>query len=354
MVQRVPKLRKYYTLSVNTYLTVNGKKIMNNSIFVISLDFELAWGFHYGEKAKGSYRGNILGARTVIPRLLELFHKYDIHATWATVGALACRSKKELTQLINQDQLCSSNSPSLSKYIALNVGENEEDDPVHFAPSLIDLIKKYPNQYIASHTFSHIFLHDQISNIEDFNHDIAAVKKVFPETFINVFARNQFTDEALATLESHGFRAYRGVQENDSMSMLKIHQEGRNKSDFVRLLRLIDSYWPITGHYNYAFEEITGDKLLNIRASSFLRPYNPSLRYLESFKVKRINAGMQRAAQAGGIYHLYWHPHNIGINQTENLDQIEEILQSYQKLNNQYGMRSMSMEEVCEELWKTR
>lgn len=62
---------------------------MDKGIFLISLDFELAWGFHDSKKANGLYKNIILGARIIIPTLLELFEKYDIHVTWATVGSFS-------------------------------------------------------------------------------------------------------------------------------------------------------------------------------------------------------------------------------------------------------------------------
>lgn len=35
-----------------------------------------------------AYKANLLGARHIIPRLLELFAHYGVRATWATVGFL--------------------------------------------------------------------------------------------------------------------------------------------------------------------------------------------------------------------------------------------------------------------------
>ena len=52
---------------------------------IVSLDFELFWGL-LEEMNLEDYRQNVLGGRAAIPRLLELFQQYDIHATWATVG----------------------------------------------------------------------------------------------------------------------------------------------------------------------------------------------------------------------------------------------------------------------------
>ena len=46
--------------------------------FVLSLDFELHWGVRDHEPVNGPYRPNLLGARVAIPRLLELFTRYEI------------------------------------------------------------------------------------------------------------------------------------------------------------------------------------------------------------------------------------------------------------------------------------
>ncbi len=322
---------------------------MGKGIFIISLDFELAWGFHYGDKARGPYKENILGARSVIPELLDLFAGYGIHVTWAAVGALGCTSKRELLELIPEDVVYVNQDYSLHQYINSYVGDNEEEDPVHYAPSLINLIRMQPGQYLASHTFGHFSLLEETIDKGDFSKDTAALKTIFPETFTVVFARNQISPEGIAILKNHGFKGYRGVPQN--RRALQIYWEKQSRPTYIRVLRLIDTYLPITGHYDYPFTEVFAGQategLLNIRASSTLRPYNPSLRALEKLKLNRIKKGMKRAAAKGGIYHLYWHPHNFGINQQENLSLLEGILEYYLELKARYGMESRSMEEVC-------
>src|SRR5689334_12175500 len=54
---------------------------------VVSLDFELYWGLRHLKRVL-DYSSNMIGARTAVPSLLELFDEFDIHATWATVGFL--------------------------------------------------------------------------------------------------------------------------------------------------------------------------------------------------------------------------------------------------------------------------
>ena len=68
-------------------------------IFTISLDFELYWGIR-DKKTIEQYGDNILGVWHVVPKLLELFSQYQIHVTWATVGAMMSKNKEEFLQFL--------------------------------------------------------------------------------------------------------------------------------------------------------------------------------------------------------------------------------------------------------------
>ena len=70
--------------------------VISNGILVVSLDFELFWGVR-DKKAISDYGANILRVRTVVPRLLALFEKYEVHVTWATVGFLFFSTYNELS-----------------------------------------------------------------------------------------------------------------------------------------------------------------------------------------------------------------------------------------------------------------
>ena len=66
-----------------------------NGNFTISLDFELYWGMR-DVQTLDSYKEHIRNVHIVVPKLLELFKKYEIHATWAIVGFLYMSDKDEL------------------------------------------------------------------------------------------------------------------------------------------------------------------------------------------------------------------------------------------------------------------
>ena len=72
---------------------------VNRGGLVISLDFELNWGVHDVFK-HGQYNKNLYGVREALPKILELFEQYGIHATWATVGLLFAETKAEMAHYL--------------------------------------------------------------------------------------------------------------------------------------------------------------------------------------------------------------------------------------------------------------
>ena len=82
--------------------------------FILSLDFELNWGT-WSEVSLDRNRKRLEETRRVIPRLLELFTEYNVHATWATVGFLFCGSRDELMDrrpVAPEQRLALSSSPA--------------------------------------------------------------------------------------------------------------------------------------------------------------------------------------------------------------------------------------------------
>jgi len=317
--------------------------------FIISLDFELFWGVR-DKRTIETYGENIRGVRKVIPALLDLFDRYDIHATFATVGFLFARNREELFQYIPDvlpDYPLKKYSPYENSYMNA-VGESEKDDIYHFGSSLIHLIQQDPKQEIASHTFSHYYCLEGAS-LQSFEEDLKAAKGIALNYNIDlksiVFPRNQYSEAHIEICKHLGFIAFRG---NETAS---IYQPRKNEEQHKRIkaLRFADSYVNLTGHHSFAIEE-KEDEMVNIPASRFLRPYSSKLKAFNSIRLNRIKNSLSFAAKNNQAYHLWWHPHNFGIHLKENLSSLEEILKHYKKLNASFGMQSKSMKEMAEEV----
>jgi len=314
----------------------------NNSFFTISLDFELFWGVH-DSHTKDTYGENILGARLAIPKILELFKKYEIHATWATVGFLAFSNKRDLLSYI-PDILPKYKNPKLDSYRHLStIGANEKSDPYHYAYSLICQIQNTENMEIASHTFSHYYcLEDQYNSnafLSDLQASNAAFSRLDIETTSLVFPRNQYNSSAIADASKAGFTIFRGNEDN------YIYQPRTDNfnNKIVRGCRLIDSYLNLTGS-NSSNKKVYDNNIISIPSSRFLRPARSD--GFESLRLQRILKAMNHAAANNKGFHLWFHPHNFGKNIELNIAFLEKILINFEKLKGEFGMQSLTMKEA--------
>jgi peptidoglycan/xylan/chitin deacetylase (PgdA/CDA1 family) len=180
---------------------------------VISLDFELHWGV-LDSRPLEEYRENILGVRRGVPTLLELFRRYRIHATWATVGFLFCRTREELLAATPTTRPNYHDRRLCPYQTIAEIGDDERDDPFHYAPSLIAMIRRDPFQEIASHTFSHYYClepgQDRAVFEVDLRASIAVARREGIETRSLVFPRNQVNEAYLDSCARLGVAAYRG------------------------------------------------------------------------------------------------------------------------------------------------
>ena len=308
---------------------------------IVSLDFELFWGM-LDQCALEDYQDNVLGGRAAIPRLLALFQKYNIHATWAAVGFLFAENYQELKRYFPH-QLPSYAKQDLTPYHWFDrIGEDENTAPCFYGSSLLRLVADTPGQEIGSHTFSHYYCREAGQTPEQFAADMAAAKKIAADHGYDltsvILPRNQCEPAYTRVFRDLGFTAYRD-EENDW-----IHEKIKFRP-LLRILRLADVYFPLTGQGGYHPEKENG--IWNLVGSRMYKPIFRPLGFLEKQKIRRIKAQMRHAAKKGMTFHLWWHPHNIGIRTEEHLAQLEELFAYYQELHTQYGMESLNMQEAA-------
>ncbi len=317
----------------------------DKGVFVISIDFELLWGV-WDVTSKEKYGDNILGVKKVIPALLELFEQYDFRATFATVGFLFAKNKAELLSYVPEIKPGYYNaSYNVYKKEFGDLGNDEAEDPYHFGYSLLELIKESKHE-IGTHTFCHYYCLEEGQTLEEFDADIKAAKKIAAANDIKlasiVFPRNQLNMEYLEVLKRNGINIYRG----NPVSWIYKPRKFSAEVPFIRLCRLLDTYFPVSGYNTYKIEPATGP-LINIPSSRFMKPYNKRLAWLEWLKISRIKKEMTKAAQQKELYQLWWHPHNFGVNLEQNMANLTEILDHYNMLKSQYNFTCYTMEEAA-------
>jgi len=283
------------------------------SSLVISLDFELFWGVAESRIING-YRNNIEGVWEAIPKMLDLFRRYKISATWATVGMLMCRDYSQWRE-IRPSVMPGYIRPQCSTYLLDSVVR--ENPKLFFARPLVEQILETPGQEIASHSYSHFYCGEAGATPAQFAADLVCACEIGAELGVEyrsfVFPRNQVQEACLAELDKAGYRMFRGNPDH------WLYREGH----FVvggyagRGIRLADAYLPISGNHVARPSAVLG--LVDLPASLSLRPWSHRLETLEPIRLMRLKRAMTAAAKADGVFHLWWHPHNFVVNIEENM-----------------------------------
>ena len=317
---------------------------MKKGTLVISLDFELYWGVR-DKRSLEDCRERMAGVHRAIPRILCLFSRYDMHATWAAVGFLFFQDAEELlskTPVLRP----SYTNQSLCPYSYVELSGAKEKD-LHFAPALIDEIAATKGQEIGTHTLSHYYCLEEGQTVDQFQADLSTAMDVAKARGLDlktlVFPRNQSDDAYIRAFFDLGGQAYRG----NEFSPLYRASTASGHSLVKRAGRLLDAYINISGSNTYKLETPTPGQCLNIPSSRFLRPYSKRLALFDGLKLKRIKDAMSHASEHNEIFHLWWHPHNFGVDTDENIRFLERVLAHYASLRRDQGMASMSMGEAA-------
>lgn len=314
---------------------------MKKGALVISLDFELVWGIfdHIEIKDKISYFDNTLSA---IPQMLALFEKHSIHVTWATVGMLFNENWEEWY----------ANRPSLlptyenQKLNPYGYGEQHRKsglDRFFFASQHIKAIQSVKGQEIGSHTYSHYYCLEKGQTQAQFDADLQQAVTVANKFSIKmeslVFPRNQFNESYLEVCQNNNIKT---VRTNPN-----VWYWDANIPDtiFTKLARTGDAYFPL-GKKSYKADSIQSSAVVGQPASRFLRPQH-SQTILNTARLHRIKNEIIQAAKNGEVYHLWWHPHNFGIDPEGALKALHEIIQVVQQYRQTYGMESLTMRELA-------
>ena len=319
-------------------------------VFAVSLDFELHWGcFETMRELNDPVKQYFQNTRKAIPQMLRIFAEDKIHVTWASVGMLFRKNRQEweanmppvIPTFIN---------PHVSAYewIKKN-GFCGEDDPYHFAPELVQQIKSTPYQEVGTHTYAHYFCLEEGQTKEQFREDIKMACKVAREHGIEirslVFPRNQFNQEYLSVCKEAGISSVRSSPD------IWYWSPATGSSFMKKFFRAGDAYLKFQPIKMVYLRDIDTKELpLQLPATRLYRPWKPGQPIQNKLKMRRILNEMTEAARKGAYYHIWWHPHNFGNQPDECLKELKIITQHFNKLNQQYGFRSLTMQEITNEL----
>lgn len=318
---------------------------MTPGTFTISLDFELLWGIFdkIGTGYKPEYFKN---TREVVPKMLENFANSEVQATWATVGMLFAENEEEW-KFYSPKFLPSYREKKFSAYEW--VKKNGIRPEVHFAPDLIQQIIDTPGQELGSHSFAHYYTLMRGQSPEQFYQDLQSTQNIAQEKFgltleSLVFPRNHINELYMGICVDQGYKYVRGNPKN------WYWQETQHEDFSKKFFRSADCFLPVGERTTYSLQEIEHyeNEPIIIPASRLLRPIIKGNFLMNNRRLSRILNEMEYAAKHCEIYHLWWHPHNFGMDPENSIKELGQILRHFQTLKDKYGMKSIHMKGLGE------
>jgi peptidoglycan/xylan/chitin deacetylase (PgdA/CDA1 family) len=316
---------------------------------VISLDFELYWGMRDLPGIMNRYVGNLRGERSAVPAILKLFGEYGVAATWATVGMLFASGRAE-AEAFSPAVRPRYHEARLDPYQE-PLGASEDEDPLHFAPSLVEMIRRSPRQEVATHTYSHFYCREPGQDREAFAADLASAVRIAERRGIRmrsiVFPRNQHEPAYDDLLLAHSISCYRGVQRGWLHRAEAGTRAGR--SPLLRAARLVDAHAGLSAWHTVPWTALhPRDGLSNVPAGFFLRPVTDRSPALQRLRTGRVTRALEHAARRGEVLHLWWHPHNFGVRTEENIAMLRGILEHWNRWRREAGMLSLGMWDAAQ------
>lgn len=305
-------------------------------LFILSLDTEIAWGT-YGTRNLLKRSACFNAYRQFFPRLISLLDKYDIPATFAVVGHLFldhCDGHDDLPQ----PSYTWASGPDSYRDPCTDI----DRAPWYYGADIIAQICAARTAHeIGTHTFTHVIASDpavtaamwdaQLVKCAELHaqHGLPMQSLVYPQNRIAYTHR----------LSDHGIIAYRGDERRWYHDLPK---------PWRRPFHLLDRALGIAPP-TYDLNDLReGERLVNLPSSQFLMPYD-GVRSLipTSARVRQARLGIEQAVRKGQLYHLWFHPFNLGTSEAM-FAALEQILQIAVHHRDEETLRIMTLRDAAQ------
>jgi peptidoglycan/xylan/chitin deacetylase (PgdA/CDA1 family) len=312
------------------------KANLDKAVFIISLDTELAWGTRKFKKYKEHYHQK----REMVDRLLDLFIKYDIKATWAIVGHLFLDKCEKINGVVHPQIIRPQYKDLEEDWFNIDPITNINDAPAWYGQDIVKKIINCPTkQEIGCHTFSHIDVSKQGCSEACFKSELNECQKLAGRLGLQlksfVYPKNRVA--MVNTLRDCNFSCFRDRDENwfkDSGNQLRKIAHAIDNYLCLPIKaatpKKINGVWSLPGSYFYIHRD---------GWAKFI-PIN--------FRVRKAKTGIDSAIKNKQIFHLWFHPFNLASDPDNLLRGLEEIFIYFKTLREKELIDNLTMGETAD------
>lgn len=318
-------------------------KPFDAGVFTISLDFELIWGTI--DKAGTAFEeACIIERNQVVDRLLALFSRYDIAATWCILGHLFLDRCKPAGNVKHPEITRPEHAWVEGDWFANDPSSDEQHAPAFYGQSLIRRIRSAtPRQEIGSHSFSHVIFGDAGCSRATAESEIAECVRLARESGVELrsFAYPRNVVGHIDVLREHGFTSYRGEEPH-------WYERRSLPKPVKRIAHLLDVIVAATPPV--VMPERVEEGMWNLPGSMIYFPRHGIRKWIPmNVRVRRAIKGLDRAAARKEIFHLWFHPTNLAFDSDAMFAGLEKILVHAAKLRDKGLLRVMTMDEIAKQ-----
>lgn len=307
---------------------------LDRAAFVVSIDVEMSWGqIHRPER---DY--DFPAERDEMRRLLDLFDEHRVPATWAFVGHLlldGCTRDGGLPhpELVRPDYAWFDGD-----WLAADPCTRAAEAPTWYAPDLFDDVAARPvGHEIGSHSFTHLIAGDPGCSEDAFRTDLRRCRQESDRHGVDlhsfVYPRNQYGHEHV--LSEEGFTSYRGPRSDPHAASTGAARRVRGLAEMVAptgrsavLPRAEHGIWNLPATY--------------------LHDVGDPRRY--PVKIAQVKRRLRQAVTHRGLFHLWFHPHNLQHEPERWFDGLARLLARASTLRAEGKLETLTMAQVAERL----
>jgi peptidoglycan/xylan/chitin deacetylase (PgdA/CDA1 family) len=302
----------------------------NRAAFIISIDTEMAWGLVHRPDEPYTYPDE----RDHLGRLLDLFDRYAVPATWAIVGHLFLSECAPVDGRKHPEIIRPDYDWFEGDWFDGDPCSDLRAAPTWYGPDVVQEIGGRPTPHeIASHGFSHMIAGDPGCSPEAFSSEVeaalrtAAASGVELRTFIH--PRNRIGHVPL--LAERGFRAFRGKR-----------PQGRSMGP---VMGAVDRVFPTPGSVVHPVRQ---DGMWSLPATCMFdvasRPRTWRL------WITQVERRLRQAVHHQGLFHLWFHPHNLRDDPDAAFAALERLCSAAARWRDRGVLDTVTMGAVASEL----
>jgi peptidoglycan/xylan/chitin deacetylase (PgdA/CDA1 family) len=303
---------------------------------LISIDTEMAWGIvHRGSPNTYDWPEE----RSVLSALLDVFDRFEVPATWAIVGHLFLDDCELVDGRAHPEIIRPDYAWRDEDWFVEDPCEAATPTSKWYAPDLVDEICGRPTPHeVASHGFSHVMIGAEGCSAEAFDSELRAAAEAARSFDIRlrsfVYPRNSVGHQDV--LRRHGFVAYRGARPDPFAALPGVVGRLARAADQIRptarsVVRPVDE----NGLWNFPATALYG--IDHQRGEARLWHH-------------QLHRRLEHAARHRGLFHLWFHPHNLQRDPERALHRLEGICEHAARLRRAGRLDTLTFGGLADQL----